>query len=460
MTPSFVFDSLRRRVRTFRDAKGGNVILTFALATIPMVGFVGAAVDYSRGNSAKAAMQQAIDATGLILSKDASSLSQSVLKQKADQMFKTLVNRPEIQNIVVTPTLTNPEQSTFKLEIHATGMVPTTFTKILGKEQLDLFVDTEIKWGVKKLELALALDNTGSMGSSNKMTELKKALLNINGQNGATADGLLETLKKAAKQAGDVKISIIPFDTTVKIGTSFKTANWIDWTDWDANNGTGSCSKSISNPKTKTKCTNAGGVWTWTPASHDTWTGCVMDRDQSNDVLDTTPSASVVSTKFPASSSSNCSGLAQALPLTDIWGTGYQTLKDKINSMNPNGNTNVTIGLAWAWHSLTSNLPFTEGSGVTPDLDKVIILLTDGDNTQNRWSTTQSTIDARTTLACANVKAANIKLYTIRVIDGNATLLQSCATKPEMYFNVQQAAQLNPVFAAIAQSLANLRIAK
>jgi hypothetical protein len=29
-----------------------------------------------------------------------------------------------------------------------------------------------------------------------------------------------------------------------------------------------------------------------------------------------------------------------------------------------------------------------------------------------------------------------------------------------MYYNVSQAAQLNPVFAAIAQSLANLRIAK
>jgi len=72
MTPAFVFESLRRRVRTFRHAKAGNVMLTFALALLPLVGFVGAAVDYSRGNSAKAAMQQAIDATGLILSKDAS----------------------------------------------------------------------------------------------------------------------------------------------------------------------------------------------------------------------------------------------------------------------------------------------------------------------------------------------------------------------------------------------------
>ena len=453
MTPAFVFDALRRRARTFLAAKRGNVVLTFTLAAIPMVGFVGAAVDYSRGNSAKAAMQQAIDATGLILSKDASTMLQSALNSKAQALFTTLINRPEIMNIAVTPVLSSPSEGTFLLQISATGKVNTTFTKIMGKDTLDLSVNTEIRWGMKKLELALGLDNTGSMGSSNKMTELKNALLNVKGQNGATADGLLETLKKAAKQAGDVKISIIPFDYTVKIGTSFKNENWIDWTE-----AFGTCSS--SSYKTKTACQAAGRTWTQ-DNNHNNWNGCVIDRNQSNDVLDTTPDAAVMATKFPATKDCTGSGgLAQALPLTDIWDTGYTTLKNKINAMQPNGNTNVTIGAAWAWHSLTSNLPWTEALDPKPDLDKVIILLTDGDNTQNRWSTTQAQIDARTTLVCNNIKAANIKLYTIRVIDGNASLLRSCATKTSMYFEVSQAAQLSPVFATIAQDLANLRIAK
>src|SRR3954470_16357445 len=108
MTPTFVFDTLRWHLRRFRNAKAGNVILTFALATVPLVGLVGAAVDYSRGNSAKAAMQQAIDATGLILSKDASTMLQTALNDKAQAVFTTLINRPEIMNIVVTPVLTNP----------------------------------------------------------------------------------------------------------------------------------------------------------------------------------------------------------------------------------------------------------------------------------------------------------------------------------------------------------------
>ena len=101
-----------------------------------------------------------------------------------------------------------------------------------------------------------------------------------------------------------------------------------------------------------------------------------------------------------------------------------------------------------------------------PDLDKVIILLTDGDNTEswknsnNSKVTSQSTIDTRTQLVCNNIKAANIKLYTIRVINGDSTLLRNCATNPSMYYDVQQASQLNDAFAAIAQNLANLRIAK
>jgi hypothetical protein len=70
------------------------------------------------------------------------------------------------------------------------------------------------------------------------------------------------------------------------------------------------------------------------------------------------------------------------------------------------------------------------------------------------------TIDARTALVCSNIKAANIRIYTVRVIDGNATLLRNCATNPTMYYNVQNASQLNSVFGAIAQNLANRRIAK
>jgi len=93
-------------------------------------------------------------------------------------------------------------------------------------------------------------------------------------------------------------------------------------------------------------------------------------------------------------------------------------------------------------------------------LDKVIILLTDGTNTQKPLVNERIDIDARTALACANVKAASIQLYTVRVIDGTRRLLRNCASKPGMYYDVHRPSQLNGVFTSIAQTLANLRIAK
>ena len=71
MATQTLIDRLFAGWRRFRAARDGNVVITFALAIVPIVGFVGAAVDYSRANSAKAAMQAAVDSTALMLSKDA-----------------------------------------------------------------------------------------------------------------------------------------------------------------------------------------------------------------------------------------------------------------------------------------------------------------------------------------------------------------------------------------------------
>ncbi len=47
--------------------------MIFTIAAIPLIGFVGAAIDYSRANAARSTMQAALDSTALMLSKDLSS---------------------------------------------------------------------------------------------------------------------------------------------------------------------------------------------------------------------------------------------------------------------------------------------------------------------------------------------------------------------------------------------------
>jgi hypothetical protein len=215
---------------------------------------------------------------------------------------------------------------------------------------------------------------------------------------------------------------------------------------------TGTCS--LSGYHSQSKCQNNGGTWTWatwTPADHSTWNGCVYDRDQNNDVMNTATLAGSPATLFRAHQAPACPTAMIQLS------TDWTALNNKIDAMNPTGSTNVTIGLALGFQLISPLEPFN-APAAAPDLDKVIVILTDGTNTQNRWSTTESVIDARTQKVCDNIKAANIKLYTVRVLDGNATLLEGCATKPSMYYDVSQAVQLNTVFSSIAQNLANLRI--
>ena len=419
--------------RFFKDRKGG-VAPFMAIAAIPLMGMTGAAVDYTRANTVKAAMQSALDSAGLMLSKDAADLSAAQLTQKTQAYFNAIFQRPEAQNVQLTQTISSPQPGSFQLNLTATATVSTTFAAMLGVNQIDVHANAQIVWGIKKLNLALALDNTGSMAQSGKMTALKEA-----------AHNLINTLKTASTTPGDVQVSIVPFATDVNVGISNKNADWVRWTEWDAANGTCSSTSYTS----QSDCQSHGR--TWTPKAHSTWNGCVMDRDQNNDVQNTMPT--VTGTDFPAHQASACP--TALMPLSYDWAA----LNAKVDAMTPAGNTNTTIGLALAWQTLTATAPYN-APAVAPDLDKVIVLLTDGTNTQNRWTSSASSIDSRTQKLCDNLRAANVKVYTVRVIDGNGTLLKNCATKPDMYYDVDEAVQLNSVFSSIAQNLANLRITK
>jgi Flp pilus assembly protein TadG len=419
----------------FLKDRRASVAPMLALSAIPILGAVSAAVDYSRANLARTAMQSALDATALILSKDAQTMPQGELDSKATAIFLANFNQAGVVDPKVKPVLSSPAQGSFLLSLEGSAKVNATFTRIFGHNEIDLKATSEVLWGIKKLNLAMALDVTGSMASSGKMTALKEA-----------AHNLINTLKQAESTPGDVKISIVPFAVDVNVGPDNVDKSWIDWSEWETKNGT--CS--VSWAKSQSSCTSWSG--TWTPSAHDVWNGCVMDRDQNNDVLNTA-TGTTAATKYRAHQASACP--AAMLPLSNDW----TALHDKVDALNPTGNTNVTIGLQLAWQTLTAAEPFNAPAAAA-DLDKVIILLTDGQNTQNRWTSSGTSIDARTEKACENIKADNVKVYTVRVIAGNISLLKNCATKPDMYYDVQEADQLSNVFSSIAQNLANLRIAK
>ena len=433
---------------------GGNVAATFALLLVPIVGGVGAAVDYSQANSARTAMQASVDATALILSKEAAGLSDAQITKKGLAYFKANFHRDNVSGIKVSSVMTTGEKS--QLKVAATGSVPTHFMGIMGFKTLKVGADSVVKWGNTRVRVALALDNTGSMASSGKMTALK-----------AAASSFITQMQSAAKSNGDVYVSIIPFANDVNVGAQNYNSFWVDfkahgsYEGWDALNG--QCSTGVA--ASEKDCKTLKGVWT--PNNHNTWNGCVTDRDKNNDTTNTAPKVGQANTLFPAAQEPNCP--VELMALSYDW----VGLKNKINSMTPKGNTNQTIGLQWAFQSLTS-APFT-----IPAFDpkykyqQIMILFTDGLNTENRTTKTdplfdtpllkQQEIDKRTAEACKNIKAAGITLYTVQVnTDGDPTskMLQDCASAPDKFFLLTSSSAIVSTFSQIATQISMRRISE
>ncbi|MEA2873362.1 MAG: hypothetical protein QOH67_3338, partial [Hyphomicrobiales bacterium] len=203
--------------RFFNDRRA-NVAPIFALAIIPVVGLTGMAVDYTRGNSMRAAVQAALDATALAMARTAPNLTAAQLQQQSSDMFFAQFNRPDAKNVVVTATYSTTNGSA--LTLAASGTIDTTFSRVMGMSELSVGSSSTIKWGNQRLRVALVLDTTGSMASAGKIDALKTATKN-----------LIDQLKTAATTDGDVYISIIPFSKDVNVGSSNRNATWLQFDD-------------------------------------------------------------------------------------------------------------------------------------------------------------------------------------------------------------------------------------
>ncbi len=426
----------------FWNNREGGVAPMLAIALVPLMAGVGVAIDYTRANATKTAFQAALDSTALMLSKTAAGQSGAELQNTANNYFNALFTRTNATDIVITAAYSSISGS--KVTLQGTANVKTDLLAILGPQygELPIHATSTTIWGNSRLRVALVLDNTGSMSSSNKMTALKTASQN-----------LLTQLQSAAVKPEDVYVSIVPFSKDVNAGTSNVGASWLRWDLWEAVNG--SCSN--TSYTTQSSCTSHSK--TWTPANHNTWNGCITDRDQNFDTTNDAPVAG--STLYPAEQYGSCP--TQLMGLSNDW----TALANKITAMQPNGNTNQAIGLQMGWQSLTA-APFTiPPKDATYTYKEVIILLTDGLNTEDRWYTNASSIDTRQQKTCDNIKSAGTTIYTVQVNTGNdptSTLLQNCASNTpgtmDHFFLLTSSTQIITTFGQIGTALSNLRIAQ
>ena len=220
--------AIQRRFRRFTRAwirfqrqTRGNVAVTFALSLIPLLTFIGAAIDYSRATKMKVDLQAALDSTALLVSRSAALLPADQLKSTAQDYFLALFHDPHAENVKFTVTYSSAGGSNLKVD--GSADMKTEFMSVLGFNSITVGGTAIAKWGSTRLRVALVLDTTGSMSDNGKIDALKTATKN-----------LLVQLQSAANVNEDVYVSIIPFSKNVNLDPANYNAAWIDWTDWAA----------------------------------------------------------------------------------------------------------------------------------------------------------------------------------------------------------------------------------
>jgi hypothetical protein len=245
--------------------------------------------------------------------------------------------------------------------------------------------------------------------------------------------------------------------------------------------GHSNCSCSGSGSSKTCKTNNGYYEHAWVVNNHNTWNGCITDRglplstgatgpsSNNYDQLVTAP-GSTLDSKFAAEQYGYCT--------LSMMGLNYNwsTMSSMVDAMQPNGNTNQPIGLVWAWQSLVGGGPLVmpaKQTGYT--YTDIIILLSDGLNTQDRWYNSASSIDGRMYKTsngagtCANIKNSGVTIYTIQVNTGGdptSTIMQNCAGSPDKmvdptkFYMLTTANQIATVFNQIGTNLTQLRVAK
>lgn len=288
-------------------------------------------------------------------------------------------------------------------------------------------------------------NNCGNGYSYRYITYYRVAAYSISGSN-ATQSGSSTTQGYYTSSAS----GMTPNSAGINNSNSYSSYGGTIAYTYPAAGGYGSGGTDIKDNNTITANSDLLGVGT------QNWSGCVIDRTQPYDVQSDSPVSTNANTMYPAAKCATNSLLPIMDLTTDIAAARVQAAK-----MTPAGNTNITIGIQWGMEVLSPNAPFTGGAAFTdPTISKYMIVLTDGLNTQNRWSTTASTINARTALACTNAKALGITVFTIRVEQGDSDMLQTCASQAGYYYNLSNGNQISGALGSIMKSIKKIRLTK
>lgn len=431
--------------KLFVREQTGNVAIIFALASVPLIAFTGAAIDYGFATRLQVKLQAANDATALSLCQTPLSTTTPVLQTQAQVTMAGYMGNTN--NLVLDPLTVTSNPRKIMLNSHSSML--SFFSGVLGKASSTVTANTQCGTPVPKtFEIALVLDNTGSMtessGSQTKIQALQTA-----------ANNFIDYVANNSAFASDTRLSIVPFAAAVKLDpTSYATASWVDtggvspyhWTNVDktqakalgftsrmslfnslktinANWGWGGCFESLPYPQnvqdgapTNTNTLYVplfapdepgGGSSTyssWGPSNNLSYTfNSYIDDSNGLSNCPASPSSfaaaenqacKYLNPKNASFTANNAyTGLPNgpnfqcvSKPLQRLT-TDKNVLKNLINSLTAAGSTNIHEGLMWGWRTLSPSSVFADGASYTSTTtSKVLLLMTDG---ANSWPANQ-----------------------------------------------------------------------
>jgi Flp pilus assembly protein TadG len=431
---------LTRRIagRAFISDEGGNTFMIFGLAFVPVMFMLGAATDYTRLSIKRAALQQGTDAATLAV---ASKMTSDTTVDQAKKQAQVILNsEPQLATATVTDVTISEDKQTFCANAQVT--IQNAFMQMAHIANMTAAVAScaNLAGGVDPgttYEIALALDNSGSMSSSaggvSKMQALRSA-----------ATSFVNTMYSKSQ---NVKFSITPFAAGVKVldGSDSNSRNlaWLDKNGENSQHWIAFGGKTAANAQGFTSRFDIFDKLKLIKSSWN-WAGCLEGPKYPMNVNDTSPNPSDPETLFvpflapdePSSdddygnsylsdsSGASCPSVSgQWAKLTNVCKYKYvtsssssnspndhcptassqtlmqltttqSTVTAKIASLDEGGNTNLHEGFMWGWRTLSPNQPFAGGRSYSaPKNRKIMVFMTDG---YNNWASQTSTATGST----------------------------------------------------------------
>ncbi len=429
----FIFSGSR-----FARDESGNVAIVFGLTATVILLALGIGLDVARTMNMNTRLATAADAAtlaagramleGKMSDEEVIDLAKGFLHTNAKSSGRGMFG--SYSEPVVT---LDRDAGTVKIDLDVS--VPTTASRISGIERLDVPVDSAGVFGQSDVEVAMALDVTGSMmdygpDGKRKIDSLKKAFRAF----------IAELLPEHMPDGRKVRVAVAPYSSGVNLGNYAKRA---------------------SNNRSRDGCVierTGGAAGTDAPLSAAAY--FKVHEDQPRDIDGT-----------EGIQSYTCPN-AGIIPLTD----DADTLTRAVDNYRASGSTSGHMGLQWAWNLISPDWGSFWGGNAMPDpysrtkpqgekrpeLIKAIILMSDGIfNTS--FHNGNSANQANT--LCSNIKDASAKnVLVFAVAFGNPpaqakrTLEQCASPGPEYYADATNEVQLQAALSQFANVLNRLRL--